>query len=133
MSGALPTIPKVGTSPRLTAVEIHTTEVETVAAFYRDIIGVPIAPGDDAATHYEASWGEWGGEGFFFFAIQPVGKAGAITTGAEIGFEVDDLAAAHARAVDAGATVVDPPSERPWGSAAVYADPAGNLVELTQG
>ena len=43
--------------------------------------------------------------------------------GQEIAFEVDDLDQAHARAVAAGAEVVQP---------GVYRDPDGNVVTLTQ-
>lgn len=50
---------------RLTAVELHVRDVATVAAFYRDVIGVGLEPGDEAATHFECSSGEWGGPDFF--------------------------------------------------------------------
>src|SRR5205085_11648547 len=50
----------------------------------------------------------------------------------ELGFYVDDLATAHARAVAAGAEVVREPRDEPWGRTAAYRDPDGNLVTLTQ-
>jgi hypothetical protein len=46
----------------------------------------------------------------------------------ELGFVVDDLAAAHARAVDAGARVAREPRD----GLAAYLDPDGNVVTLTQ-
>lgn len=50
----------------------------------------------------------------------------------EIRFEVDDLEAAHARAVAAGAEVVREPHGDASGRTAAYRDPDGNLVTLTQ-
>jgi predicted RNase H-like nuclease len=48
--------------------------------------------------------------------------------GVEIGVVVDDLASAHARAVGAGAVVVD----EPIGGSAAYRDPDGILVTLSE-
>lgn len=55
------------------------------------------------------------------------------TTGAQVGFEVGSLDEIHERVSAAGADVVEPPTDRPWGRAATYADPSGNLVQLTEG
>lgn len=49
----------------------------------------------------------------------------------EIGFEIDDVAAAYARAVEAGATPLAEPVEKPWGQTVAYVrDPDGIIVEL---
>lgn len=49
----------------------------------------------------------------------------------EIGFEVEDVAAAYARAVEAGATPLAEPVGKPWGQTVAYLrDPDGILVEL---
>ena len=53
-------------------------------------------------------------------------EAFGVGLGSEIGFDVDDLEEAHARAVAAGA--VRAPSE----GRAAYRDPDGNLVQLTE-
>ena len=50
----------------------------------------------------------------------------------EAAFEVEDLEEAHARALSAGAEVVREPDDGPAGREAVYRDPDGNLVTLTQ-
>jgi lactoylglutathione lyase len=43
----------------------------------------------------------------------------------------DDLAAAHARALAAGATEMSPPVSKPWGQVVSYVRcPDGTLVEL---
>jgi catechol 2,3-dioxygenase-like lactoylglutathione lyase family enzyme len=54
------------------------------------------------------------------------------TTGnALIQFTVDDVAEAFARAVDAGATPVRPPTKLPWGSLSAFvSDPDGHLLEF---
>jgi catechol 2,3-dioxygenase-like lactoylglutathione lyase family enzyme len=51
--------------------------------------------------------------------------------GIEIGFTVDDVASALARAVEAGGTVLKPPTVKPWGQTVAYLRcPDGSLVEL---
>ena len=52
----------------------------------------------------------------------------------EIGFKVDDVDAAFATLVAAGATAAVAPTTRPWGQRTAYLrDPDGHLVELAQG
>ena len=49
----------------------------------------------------------------------------------EIAFVTDDVAAAVAQSVAAGATLVRGPTEKPWGQTVAYVrDPDGILVEL---
>jgi catechol 2,3-dioxygenase-like lactoylglutathione lyase family enzyme len=56
---------------------------------------------------------------------------GAPPAAFEIGFEVDDVATAYARALEAGATPLAEPVEKPWGQTVAYLrDPDGVLVEL---
>ena len=51
--------------------------------------------------------------------------------GIEIGFEAEDVAAAYARAIEAGATPLAKPQVKPWGQTVAYVrDPEGVLVEL---
>jgi lactoylglutathione lyase len=53
--------------------------------------------------------------------------------GFELGFLVDDVDAAFAELVAAGAEPVTPPTDRPWGQRTAYvSDPDGHLVELAQ-
>lgn len=48
-------------------------------------------------------------------------------------FRADDLDATFARARDAGAEVLDPPADRPWGVRdCAFRDPSGNLVRIAQ-
>ena len=51
--------------------------------------------------------------------------------GMEIALVTDDVAAAHARAVEQGATELAAPSAKPWGQVVSYVRaPDGTLVEL---
>lgn len=59
-------------------------------------------------------------------------KDGEVTTNAQIAFRIDNIEAAHDRAVAAGAELVHPPKAQPWGTSARYRDPDGNVIELTQ-
>ncbi|MGH9105232.1 MAG: VOC family protein, partial [Acidimicrobiales bacterium] len=58
---------------------------------------------------------------------------GRRTTGAEIGFTVDDVDALHQRAGELGVSVVEAPHDEQWGRSATYEDPDGNTVYLTAG
>jgi putative ABC transport system permease protein len=58
-------------------------------------------------------------------------RAHAKPPGEEIAFEVEDVPAAHARALAAGGMEVMAPREKPWGQVVSYLrDPNGALVEL---
>lgn len=51
--------------------------------------------------------------------------------GMEIAFTTDDVAAAHVRALAAGATELSAPTAKPWGQMVSYVRcPDGSLVEL---
>ena len=65
-------------------------------------------------------------------AILSIAANRLTTTQAQIGFIVQDLESAHARAVIAGATVLHPARPEPWGATARYLDYDGNIVSLTQ-
>lgn len=53
--------------------------------------------------------------------------------GFEIGFKVPDVEEAFAELVGRGASVVMPPTDRPWGQRTAYVrDPDGHLIELAQ-
>ena len=53
--------------------------------------------------------------------------------GVAVSFVVDDVDAATAAAEKAGATVVDPPADKPWGERqAVLTDPDGHVVCLVR-
>jgi uncharacterized glyoxalase superfamily protein PhnB len=62
------------------------------------------------------------------FAAHDPGGPPAAT---EIALVDEDVAAAHARALEAGARELAPPKQKPWGQTVSYVrDPNGILVEL---
>jgi lactoylglutathione lyase len=120
---------------RLVAVVLTVSDLDRAMALYRDAFGLDFHQsdheGDDEWTsgrHAATSWTEGS---FLHFALYAT-KDGRATTGAQIGFRVGDLGAAHARAVAAGAEVVHAPKPQPWGTSARYRDFDGNIIELSQ-
>jgi predicted RNase H-like nuclease/predicted enzyme related to lactoylglutathione lyase len=112
---------------RLVFVALRVRDVAASAWFYREAFGIALSAGEPPQPHAEVSWREGA---YLHLALFP-GDPG-VTKNAEIGFYVDDLEAAHGRAVAAGAEVVREPREETWGRTATYRDPDGNLVGLTQ-
>jgi predicted enzyme related to lactoylglutathione lyase len=119
---------------RLQLVLLRASDLERSAHFYRDLIGIPLEPGDNrkpgdpwiGGGHHEYSWREGS---YLHFSIYP-GSAQHHTSEAHIGFAVDDLESMHGRLVGAGVAVLHAPRSEPWGTTARYADPDGNVVEL---
>lgn len=114
--------------PRLAFVALHVRDLAAAARFYREAFGIAFPEGQPPRPQAEVSWREGTHLHLAVFAADP-----DATTRAELGFFVDDLDAAHARAVAAGAEVAREPREEPWGRTATYRDLDGNLVALTQG
>lgn len=55
----------------------------------------------------------------------------ALPLGVELAFVTEDVAAAYAKAVDAGAVGIKPPTEKPWGQVVAYVRATdGSLIEL---
>ena len=120
---------------RLVTVVFTVTDLDRAAGFYSDAFGLDLHVGDHhgddrwtSGRHAATSWSD--GE-FMHFALYET-KDGTATSGAQIAFRVDDIEAAHARAVDAGAQVLHAPKPQLWGRSARYRDADGNVIELTQ-
>jgi len=119
---------------RLVTVIVEVSDLERAAALYRDAFGIDLRPGNNGVDdrwiggdHQEISWHEGS---YFHFALYPAHDGP--TTRVQLGFTVDDIEAAHARAVAAGAVVEHPPRPEPWGMTARYFDLDGNSVGLTE-
>lgn len=63
-------------------------------------------------------------------SIYPADEARRTMT--RFGLVVPDLAGVHERLRAAGATVVEEPRDHPWGRTAIYRDPDGNTVSVTE-
>src|SRR6266487_4428038 len=113
--------------PRLVFVAIRVRDIAASAWFYREALGIPFESGQPPQPHAEVSWTDGA---YLHLALFPPDPRP--TENAEIGFFVDDVESAHARAVAAGAEIVREPRDEPWGRTGAYRDPDGNLVTLTE-
>ena len=120
---------------RVVAVVFTVSDLDRSVGLYRDGFGLDFHfsdhQGDDRWTsgrHAATSWTEGA---FMHFALYET-KDGEVTSGAQVALRVDDLEAAHARAVAAGALVLHEPKPQPWGRSARYRDHDGNVIELTE-
>jgi predicted enzyme related to lactoylglutathione lyase len=102
-------------------------DIGASAWFYREAFGVLFESGQPPQPHAEVSWT---GGAYLHLALFPADPEA--TENAEIGFFVDDVEAAHARAEAAGAQVIREPRDEAWGRTSAYRDLDGNLVTLTQ-
>lgn len=125
-----------GLPPKLGYVIVYVPDVEATLAFYERAFGVErrflhesgqygeLATGSTALAFAEENLTT---TGHVFERNRPAGKA----AGAEVAFVVDDVGAAFARALAAGASAVAEPAEKPWGQTLAYVrDLNGFLVEL---
>jgi predicted enzyme related to lactoylglutathione lyase len=119
----------------MVAVILEVDDVGRSAALYRDAFGLDLHASDHenddrwiGGAHAAISW-EAGA--FLHFALYQA-KAAGRTTGAQVGLTVEDIAAAHVRAITAGATLIHGPRPEPWGTTSRYYDLDGNVVSLTQ-
>jgi PhnB protein len=120
-------------TPRIVQVTINVTDLAEAIRFYGAAF--------DAVFNEEVSsfqFGTWPGDDFFLLTVaheagdhgRHEGPAGA----SRFGLLVEDVDAAHRRALDAGATEVHPPADTPWKPRwSCVADPCGNRIDLYQG
>jgi len=112
---------------------VYVPDVPAAVAFYGRAFGLEQGFADPGGT-YATLAGEGGVLAFASHdqAAQGVGEeARAAPAGFEVWIETEDVPAAVERAVDAGAELVRPPVEKPWGQTVAYVrDPNGTLVEL---
>jgi DNA-binding transcriptional MerR regulator len=114
---------------RIAQVTIVTADLATSIAFYRDAF--------DATYHEEISslqFGTYPDDDFFLLTVaDPIRHA---WTGGPVrfGLIVDDIDAAHARALAAGAVEIESPADKPWKPrSSTVRDPGGNHIDLYQG
>jgi uncharacterized glyoxalase superfamily protein PhnB len=127
---------KADTQARLGYVIVYVPNVEATLSFYERAFGVTRRFLHESGTYGELETGAtalaFADETFTPTAsvIEP-NRAAHKAAAAEVGFVVDDVKAAFARAVAAGATSVVEPTVKPWGQTVSYVrDADGFLVEL---
>ena len=123
---------------RLTFVALSVADLERSLRFYRDALGLPLALSNHDAELRDPWYGgrhaaySWTDGAYLHFALYPAHPPERpVATAAQIGFQVDDFDGLHARVVQAGYVVVEPPRDEPWGRTARYLDPDGNIVSIT--
>ncbi len=125
------------TDERIVFLALWVSDLEKSAAFYRDSLGVAVHEGFNEPVgdpwidgrHFELSWREGA---YFHFALFPVRQGRQVTSGAEVGFSVDDVDAKHERLVATGVEVVHEPKTWKGLRTARYRDLDGNVVSFTQ-
>ncbi|HEY5211359.1 MAG TPA: VOC family protein [Stellaceae bacterium] len=115
----------------------YVADVAATAAFYEQAFGVTRRFTAESGQYIEMDTGAtalgFTAEAFMAKSCVPFTqlRAAATPPAIEIAFITDDVAAAVARAVAAGATIVTPLERKPWGqTVAVVRDKDGVLVEL---
>jgi lactoylglutathione lyase len=115
---------------------VYVSDLERSIAFYRDVVGLPFRFSSESYAEFETE-----GAKFALYARRhlpeligreaPVGEAP--WPQGEVVFLVEDVDAEHERLRAAGAVVLTPPTERPWGERTMHLlDPDGFVVELTR-
>ena len=104
--------------PRLVSVVLEVADLERSERLYREGFGLELHSShhdDDGrwigGAHSAVSWTDGAFAHFALYAAKGVER----TTGAQVGFRVEDLDSAHERAVVAGAEVIHGPIAQPWG------------------
>jgi hypothetical protein len=104
--------------------EIAATDMERARDFYSGLFGWPVQ--GDPGVYLWIPAGEGGGAPGGILPAPP--ETGPYAT---FGVEVDDVDAAHDRAVELGATTVVPPTDNPGGVRSAYLrDPDGSLFSV---
>ena len=116
----------------LSAVLLVSRDAARLAAFYRDVLGVPLQEEqhDDTEPHWGCTLGD------LHFAIHPVedfpedprAGVGAV----KLAFAVFDIDEATRRLEDGGVELAYPPKDLGWCKMTAVRDPDGNYVELTE-
>jgi DNA-binding transcriptional MerR regulator len=115
------------TGSRPVQITIHADDVPTLVSFYSQVFDGEF---NEAVSSFQ--FGAWNTDSFFLLTIEQVTPEHP-GGGSCFGFFVDDLEAAHQRALDVGATEIHPPMEFEWKPrTSVVSDPSGNRIALTQ-
>jgi lactoylglutathione lyase len=124
---------------RLVTAVLEVENLDRSLDLYRDGFGLDLRladheggehGGDDRWISGRHAATTWTDGAFLHFALYE--SKGDHTSGAQLSFAVEDIAAAHLAACAAGAEVLHEPRTEPWGVSARYRDFDGNVIELTQ-
>jgi DNA-binding transcriptional MerR regulator len=117
------------TSPRIVQVTINVRDLKEAKTFYQ---GVFEAEFNEEISSFQI--GTWPGEEFFLLTVAHQPDHPGPTGPSRFGLLVTDVDTMHQRALDAGATQVEAPADRPWKPrSSCVTDPSGNRIDLFQG
>jgi DNA-binding transcriptional MerR regulator/catechol 2,3-dioxygenase-like lactoylglutathione lyase family enzyme len=119
-------------TPRIVQVTITVTDLTASISFYRAAFDAVF---NEEITSFE--FGTWPSDEFFLLTVadqaSEQGRHDGPAGVSRFGLLVDDVDAAHRRALDAGATEVYAPVDKPWKPrSSCVADPSGNRIDLYQ-
>lgn len=119
-----------------TTINYFVDDVPAAVAWYTKVLGIEpyfTQPSIESPAYVEFRVGDSQDElGLISSAYRPAGHEPATAAGAVMHWHVDDVAAAHARLLDLGATSLEAPVARGdegWVTASVV-DPFGNIIGL---
>jgi PhnB protein len=120
-------------TPRIVQVTINVTDLAEATRFYQEAFGA--AYNEDVSSFI---LGIWPSDDFFMLTVAHEANDHGGRPGPDgvsrFGLLVADVDAVHQRALDAGATEVNPPADRPWRPrSSCVTDPSGNRIDLYQG
>jgi len=118
------------------AITLFVEDLAAAGAFYREAFGLPVHYADDDSTVFDLGNTvvnllkvEQAGE---LVGPAGVGKPGAGAR-AQYTIQVDDADATCAELTRRGVTLLNGPTDRPWGQrTAAFADPSGHVWEIAQ-
>jgi predicted enzyme related to lactoylglutathione lyase len=110
----------------LNFVMLHVRRMADVSDFYVETLGMRVLDENPAFVMLGSPSG-----GGAVLGIG-LGEAAAGTAATELWWQVEDTDALHAKLVERGVTIVQPPRDEPFGRALEFADPAGNVLRVYQ-
>ncbi|MFC4468770.1 MerR family transcriptional regulator [Streptomyces xiangluensis] len=116
------------TSPRIVQVTINVRDLDEARAFYEQAFAAEF---NEEISSFQ--FGTWPGEEFFLLTVAHEPNHPGPAGPSRFGLLVADLDTVHKRALDAGASEVETPADRPWKPrSSCVADPSGNRIDLFQ-
>jgi lactoylglutathione lyase len=116
---------------------VYVEDVAASIAFYEGVLGLERDHFDEDGSYGELKSGigfaaNWHAARNLDLPFRRTERDGT-PLGFELDFAVDDVDAVFRRALEAGATSVWEPQDKPWGRAAMFRDLDGVLVHLSRG
>ena len=120
---------------RIVEVNIGVENLDAARRFYEAVFGVTLTEErhGDGPVHLFATFGSWPSSEFFLLNLSSAERDPYRSGRANFGFLVEDLNAAHKRAMTAGGTEISPPHDEPgMPRTSAVVDPSNNLIHLYQ-